>query len=193
MSTPKRLLSFRGFLYLALVGAGCLLLVLSSKQEAAPPKVTITEFSDFQCPYCKPAASVVEQVRQAYGDRVKLVLKQMPLPMHAQAFKAAQASVCAGAQDKFWEYHDLLFADQAGLDRNGLTAKAAKLQLDAKQFGSCLSSGKYKTPIQQDVQEGTSAGVNGTPGFFINGVFLNGVQPESALESLIKEQLAARP
>ena len=116
----------------------------------------------------------------------------MPLSqIHPFAYGAAEASRCAGEQGKFWEYHDLLFGDQAGLDRNGLIAKAAKLQLDAKQFDTCISSEKYKAQIQQDNQEGTRVGVNGTPGFFINGVFLNGAQPEFAFEKMIEEQLSA--
>ena len=88
-------------------------LLFTRKQQASASLVTITEFSDFQCPYCKRAATVVEQVRKAYGARVKVVFKQMPLPMHQHAFKAAQASVCAREQGKFWEYHDRLFAASA--------------------------------------------------------------------------------
>ena len=96
-----------------------------------------------------------------------------------------------GAQGKFWEYHDLLFADQGGLDHNGLIAKAAKLQLDAKRFEACVSSEKFKDQIQQDNQDGLRAGVSGTPGFFINGIFISGAQPEAAFDKIIDEQLAA--
>jgi len=85
-------------------------ILFTREQSAARTVVTLTEFSDFQCPYCKRAAGVVEQVRQTYGERVKVVFKQMPLPMHQQVFKVAQASVCAQDQGKFWEYHDRVFA-----------------------------------------------------------------------------------
>jgi len=94
-------------------------------------------------------------------------------------------------EGKFWEYHDLLFADQAGLEKNGLLSKAQMLKLDQKQFDACLSGGKYKAQVEQDAQDGRRVGLSGTPGFFINGVFLSGAQPESAFETLIKDELAA--
>jgi protein-disulfide isomerase len=155
-------------------------------------KVMIVEFSDFQCPYCGQVEATLKSVLAKHEGTVALAFRDLPLTqIHPLAQGAAEASRCAGEQGKFWEYHDLLFGDQAGLDRNGLVAKAAKLQLDAKQFDSCISSGKFKAQIQEDSQEGMRAGVNGTPGFFINGVFLNGAQPESAFEKAIQEQLAA--
>jgi len=127
-----------------------------------------------------------------HQDTVALAFRDLPLTgIHPFAQGAAEAARCAGEQGKFWEYHDLLFGDQGNLDRNGLIAKAAKLQLDAKQFDACISSEKFKAQVQQDNQEGTRAGVNGTPGFFINGVFLNGAQPEAAFEKAIQEQLTA--
>src|SRR4029077_2088810 len=122
-----------------------------------------------------------------HQDTVALAFRDYPLSIHPFAQGAAEASRCAGEQGRFWEYHDLLFGDQANLDRNGLIAKAAKLQLDAKQFDACVSSDKYKAAIQQDNQEGVRAGVSGTPGFFINGVFLSGAQPESAFEKAIQD------
>ena len=132
----------------------------------------------------------LKNVLAKHQDTVALAFRDYPLSqIHPLAQGAAEASRCAGEQGKFWEYHDLLFGDQAGLDRNGLIAKAAKLQLDAKQFDACISSEKYKAQIQQDNQEG----VNGTPVFFINGVFLNGAQPESAFEKAIQDQLALSP
>ena len=157
-------------------------------------KVMIVEFSDFQCPYCGRVEGTLKSVLAKHQDTVALAFRDYPLSqIHPFAYGAAEASRCAGEQGKFWEYHDLLFGDQNGLDRNGLIAKAAKLQLDAKQFDACISSEKYKTSIQQDNQEGMRAGVNGTPGFFINGVFLNGAQPESAFEKAIQEQLELSP
>jgi protein-disulfide isomerase len=155
-------------------------------------KVMIVEFSDFQCPYCGQVENTLKSVLAKHEGTVALAFRDMPITqIHPFAQGAAEAARCAGEQGKFWEYHDLLFGDQNGLDRNGLVAKAAKLQLDAKQFDSCLTAEKYKVQIQQDNQEGMRVGVSGTPGFFINGVFMSGAQPEAVFEKAIEEQLAA--
>jgi protein-disulfide isomerase len=157
-------------------------------------KVMIVEFSDFQCPYCRQVEATLKSVLAKHHDTVALAFRDLPLTqLHPLALGAAEASRCAAEQGKFWELHDAMFADQSGLDRNGLIEKARKLQLDEKQFEGCLSSEKYKAQILQDSQEGGNVGVSGTPGFFINGIFLNGAQPESAFEKLIEEQLAAAP
>jgi protein-disulfide isomerase len=155
-------------------------------------KVMIVEFSDFQCPYCGQVEATLKSVLAKHTDTVALAFRDMPITqIHSMAMGAAEAGRCAGEQGKFWELHDLMFADQAGLDKNGLVAKAQKLQLDEKQFDACLTAEKYKTQIQQDSQEGMRAGVSGTPGFFINGVFISGAQPETAFEKIIQEQLSA--
>jgi protein-disulfide isomerase len=155
-------------------------------------KVMIVEFSDFQCPYCGQVEATLKSVLAKHQDTVALAFRDMPITqIHPMAQGAAEASRCAGEQGKFWEMHDLMFADQGGLDRNGLIAKAAKLQLEAKQFDACLTSEKYKAQVQQDNQDGFRAGVSGTPGFFINGVFISGAQTESTFEKIIQEQLAA--
>jgi protein-disulfide isomerase len=157
-------------------------------------KVMIVEFSDFQCPFCGQVQGTLKSILAKHGESVALAFRDMPVSqIHPQAMGAAQAARCAGEQGKFWEYHDLLFADQAWLDKPGLVTKAQKLQLEEKQFDACIASEKYKAQIQQDSQEGMKAGVNGTPGFFINGVFISGAQPEAAFEKLIQEQLSARP
>jgi protein-disulfide isomerase len=157
-------------------------------------KVVIVEFSDFQCPFCGQVQGTLKSILAKHGESVALAFRDMPVSqIHPQAMGAAQAARCAGEQGKFWEYHDLLFAEQAWLDKPSLVTKAQKLQLEEKQFDACLASEKYKAQIQQDSQEGMKAGVNGTPGFFINGVFISGAQPEAAFEKLIQEQLAARP
>ena len=154
-------------------------------------RVMIVEFSDFQCPYCGQVEATLKDVLAKHQDTVALAFRDLPLTqIHPFAQGAAEAARCAGEQGKFWEYHDLLFGDQGSLDHNGLIAKAAKLQLNAKQFDACISSEKYKAQIQQDDQEGMRAGVSGTPGFFINGIFMSGAQPESAFEKAIEEQLA---
>jgi len=158
-------------------------------------KVMIVEFSDFQCPFCSQVQGTLKSVLAKHGDNAALAFRDMPVSqIHPMAMGAAQAARCAGEQGKFWEYHDLLFADQAGLEKPGLLSKAQKVQLDEKQFETCLSSEKYKPQIQEDIQEALRAGVSGTPGFFINGIFLSGAQPEATFEKLVEEQLAgARP
>jgi len=156
--------------------------------------VMIVEFSDYQCPYCGQVEATLKNVLAKHEGVVALAFRDMPIAqIHPFAQGAAEASRCAGEQGKFWEYHDLLFADQGSLDRNGLIAKAAKLRLDAKQFEGCISSEKFKAQVQQDSQEGMRAGVSGTPGFFINGIFMSGAQPEATFEKAIEEQLAASP
>lgn len=155
-------------------------------------KVMIVEFSDFQCPYCRQVTTTIKNVLSKHPDQVALAFRDYPLTaIHPQAYGAAEASRCALEQGKFWEYHDLLFSDQGGLEKAGLLASAKKLQLDEKQFDACLASGKFKAQIEQDTADGRRAGVTGTPGFFINGIFLSGAQPESAFEAVIKDELAA--
>jgi protein-disulfide isomerase len=155
-------------------------------------KVMIVEFADFQCPYCGAVQATLQSVLAKYPDTVALAYRDMPLSkIHPRARPAAEAARCAGEQGKFWEYHDLLFADQSNLDQDGLMDKARTLKLNEQQFESCLSSEKFKAQIQQDSQDGMRAGVSGTPGFFINGIFLSGSQPESAFENLVQEQLSA--
>ena len=104
---------------------------------------------------------------------------------------ALPISRCALEQGKFWEYHDLLFANPNKLNREGLAEQARSLKLDEKQFDSCLAGGKYKAQIEQDLQLGLRAGLTGTPGFFINGSMLSGNLPQEAFEKAIEAELAA--
>ncbi len=155
-------------------------------------KVTIVEFSDFQCPYCGAAYTTVEQLMQQYAGKVKLVFRQFPLPIHPQAEKAAEASLCAQDQGKFWEFHDLLFKNQKKLDVSDLKTYAGSAGLDAAKFATCLDSGEKKKQVDQDLEAGQAAGVNGTPAFFINGVFLNGAMPIEEFKKVIDPELASR-
>jgi protein-disulfide isomerase len=154
--------------------------------------VTIVEFADFQCPFCKKTEATLKEVLAKYNGRVKLAYRDFPLrEIHPHAEKAAEGARCAGEQGKFWEYHDTLLEDQSKLDEAGLVQRAARLKLDEKAFQACLASGKFKDKVEADLQEGTKAGVVGTPGFFIDGVFLNGAQPEAEFEKIIDTELAA--
>ena len=157
-------------------------------------RVMIVEFSDFQCPYCHQVQGALKSILAKHEGTVALAYRDMPISqIHPLAQGAAEAARCAGEQGKFWEMHDLMFADQIRLDRNGLIEKARSLQLDNKKFEACLTSEKYREKVSQDAQEGMRVGVTGTPGFFINGIFLNGAQAEAAFEKLIQEQLGTIP
>jgi protein-disulfide isomerase len=152
--------------------------------------ITIVEFSDFQCPYCGRVQPALNELRAKYADRVKIAYLDFPLlSIHPRAEPAAEAARCAGEQGKFWEYHDLLWASQSKLDDAALSERARTLNLDQQQFESCRASGKYRAKVEEDLQEGMKAGVSGTPGFFINGVFLNGAVPASAFEQIITDEL----
>jgi protein-disulfide isomerase len=155
--------------------------------------VTIIEFSDFSCPFCRKAEPNIAEVLSKYEGKVKLGYRDFPLrQIHPQAELAAEASRCAGEQGKYWEFHDLLFANPAEKqDRDSLREDARSLKLDEQNFDSCLNSGRSKPQIEEDLQLGTRAGVVGTPAFFVNGVFLNGAQPVEAFERIIEQELSS--
>src|SRR6266446_4830091 len=154
--------------------------------------VVILEFSDFQCPYCQAVEPTLKKLLAKYEGRVSLAYRDLPLrEIHPQAELAAEASRCAAEQGKFWEYHDLLFANPDKLNRAGVARMAENLVLNEGQFDACLSSGKYTKQIEQDLQDGIRAGVEGTPGIFINGILLSGAQPEAAFEKIIRAELEA--
>jgi protein-disulfide isomerase len=156
--------------------------------EGAP--VTIVEFSDFQCSYCKAVEGTLREILKNYPTQVRLVHRQYPIAtIHPDAFKASEAVLCAGAQGRFWEMHDLLFNEPGGLKEEALKARAAKLQLDASAFDACLQSGKFADRVRQDVREGSRAGVSGTPALFINGRPLTGAQPYAEIAKIIDEEL----
>jgi protein-disulfide isomerase len=155
-------------------------------------KVTIVEFSDFECPYCGAAHDTVEQVMNTYAGKVRLVYRQFPLSFHPHAAKAAEASLCAADQGKFWEYHDVLFKNQKKLEPTDLKAHATEVGMDAQKFGQCLDSGDKKKAVDADQQAGLAAGVGGTPAFFINGIFLNGAQPIDEFKKVIDGELASK-
>jgi protein-disulfide isomerase len=157
--------------------------------------VTIIEFSDFQCPFCKQAFATLKEVLARYPNQVRLAYRDFPLTqIHPQAQFAAEASHCAAEQGRYWDYHDQLFASGAQLDRASLAGYAHTLKLNEKKFEQCLSSGKFSTVIEKDIKEGTQAGVVATPTFFINGIYLNGAQPLESFARVIDEELArARP
>jgi protein-disulfide isomerase len=151
--------------------------------------VTIVEFSDFQCPFCSRLTPTLAEVEKKYGNKIRLVFRQYPLPFHQNAQKAAEASLCALDQGKFWELHDAMFSNQQELGVDQLKAKAASLGLNADKFNKCLDSGEKAAAIQADVKAGSAAGVNGTPAMFINGRFINGAVPIDQITTVIDDEL----
>lgn len=158
----------------------------------ADAKVTIVEFSDFQCPFCARGAALMEDLKKKYGNKIKVAFKNFPLPFHNHAKKAAEAALCAHEQkaSQFWKMHDKMFADQSGLARDGLVAKAVSLGLDKAKFEKCLDSGQFTKKVEADMEEGKKVGVKSTPTFFVNGKMVNGAQPIEVFSELIDEELA---
>jgi protein-disulfide isomerase len=157
---------------------------------AAAP-VTLVEFSDFQCPFCARVMPTLKKVKETYGDRVRIVWKDFPLTsIHPQAFKAAEAGQCAREQGKFWELHDVLFANQAALQPDDLKKHAAAVGVDLPKFNACFDASKYGERVQQQMSAGTQLGVGSTPSIFINGRLVSGAQPYEVFAGIIDEELA---
>jgi predicted DsbA family dithiol-disulfide isomerase len=152
--------------------------------------VTIVEFSDFECPYCGGLFPTLKQVEKNYPQQVRIVYRQFPLNnIHPYAQKAAEASLCANDQQKFWEFHDSMFANQRELSIADLKQRALDLKLDAQLFNQCLDSARHAAAIQADIQEGARNGVTGTPALFINGRLLSGNQPYAEIQDVIEDEL----
>ena len=152
-------------------------------------KVTIVEFSDFQCPFCGKAAATVDEVMKQYEGKVRLVFRHFPLDFHTEAPKAHEAAMCANEQGKFWEYHDVLFKNQQQLQPDQLKQHAQTLGLDGAKFNECLDSGKYAEAVKKDLEAGKKHGVSGTPAFFVNGRMLSGARPVEDFKRLIGAEL----
>jgi protein-disulfide isomerase len=170
--------------------------IVDVSAEDAPVKgpanapITIVEFSDFQCSYCKRVVNVLDQVLERYPDKVKLAFRDFPIAnIHPQAEKAAEAAHCAGEQGKFWEFHDLLFEKQDAIPTMNLAEHAKTLGLDVSTFQTCLDGRKYQEKVERNYAAGVKAGVSGTPAFFINGRLLSGAQPLEAFKAVIDEEL----
>jgi protein-disulfide isomerase len=152
-------------------------------------RVTVVAFSDFQCPFCSRAVPTMKQIEDTYKNKVRIAFKQMPLPFHDKAPLAAEASLAAHEQGKFWEYHDKLFANQQALDRPSLEKYAQEIGLNVAKFKAALDSGKFKKQVEDDSKLGASVGATGTPTFFVNGKILVGAQPFDKFKEMIDPEL----
>src|SRR5574340_928408 len=151
--------------------------------------ITIVEFSDYQCPYCVRAEPTVKDLMAAYPGKIRLVYRDYPLPSHELAPKAAEAAHCAGDQDKYWEMHDRLFASNGKLSVSDLKAYAREVGVDGAKFDKCLDSGEKGSVVALHQKAGETAGVSGTPAFFVNGRLISGAQPIEAFKTIIDQEL----
>jgi protein-disulfide isomerase len=154
--------------------------------------ITIVEYSDFQCPYCARVNPTLDRIRETYGDKVKIVFKDFPLPNHAEAPKAAEAAHCAGEQGKFWELHDRLFANQQALQLAAIKQQATTLGLDMAAFTQCLDSGKHASRVTENMKSGEALGVSSTPTLYVNGRPVIGAQSFEYFKAVIDEELARK-
>ena len=160
-----------------------------ARGPAAAP-ITIVEFSDFHCPYCRAVQPTLNQVMAKYPGKVRLVYRHFPLDsLHPQARRAAEASWCAAEQDMFWQFHDRIYASGPDASEDTLKRLAGEAGLDTAKFASCVASGRASASIEKDVEEGARHGVSGTPGFFVNGRSLSGNMPFDAFVRVIDEEL----
>lgn len=157
----------------------------------ADAPVTIIEFSDYQCPYCKRWYDTVNaRLLADYAGRIRFVYRDLPLSsIHPEAQAAAEAANCAGEQNAYWPYHDALFTGKYGLSLDAYTQYASELGLDVNAFNTCVAERRYQEEVNTDASVGASMGLNGTPTFFINGLKVVGAQPFEVFQQIIDNEL----
>jgi protein-disulfide isomerase len=156
--------------------------------EDAP--VTIVEFSDFQCPYCRRAGPIVHRIAEKYPTQVRVVYRHLPLDkLHPRARATAEASLCADDQGQFWAYHDLVFANPRALEDDDLLRYAAEVGADTDAFEACFESRTHARTVADDAAAAAAIGVTGTPAFVVNGIVLFGLQSEEDLDAVIRSEL----
>ncbi len=153
----------------------------------ADAPVTIIEYADYECPYCQRQQPVLDKIEADFNGKINFVYKDTPLPGHPHAEKAAEAARCAGAQGKFWEYHDQLFATKQ-LEIPQLKKLAGALKLDQEAFDKCLDSGEVAAKVKENINEALSLQIEGTPTFLVNGRYINGSMSYDELKKLIEEE-----
>jgi protein-disulfide isomerase len=154
--------------------------------ENAP--VRLVEFADYQCPYCAKVNPHIAKLREEFGDKVSVYFKDLPLQMHANARKAAEAARCAGDQNKFWEFHDQLFRS-AQLEVPQLKQQARDMKLDGDKFDKCLDEGTQASAVQKDLTDAQALGLSGTPAFFLNGQYFSGAVDYNTIRDMVNQQL----
>ena len=158
---------------------------------AAGAPVTLVEFSDFHCPFCKRVQGTLQQILDRYPGKVRHVFRDFPVDgLHPQARPAAEAARCAQDQGKFWEYHDALFSNPPRATPDDLRRYAEQAALDVPAFERCVAAGTHRAKVQREYEEGVRLGVTGTPAFFVNGRLLSGAQPLEAFARLIEDELS---
>jgi len=155
----------------------------------ANAKVVVVEWSDFQCPFCSRVVPTLKEIEKNYGDDVKVAFKHNALPMHKQARPAALSAEAAGKQGKFWEMHDLMFANAKELTDENFAKWAGELGLNVDQFKKDMADPALGKKVDDNQKQGTSLGARGTPAFFVNGRYLSGAQPFDAFKVLIDEEM----
>ena len=145
-------------------------------------------YDDFECPYCGKFQTTLIQAREEYEDEVRFVFRHFPLSFHANAHIAAVASECAAEQGKFWEFADALY-EQDSLGEDAYKAVASSLGLNMSDFNKCIISDKYDQKINSQMAAGSAAGIQGTPGSFINGELVSGAIPYESLKAIIDSKL----
>lgn len=155
----------------------------------ADAPVTIVTFNDFECPFCARGHATIVKLRARYGDQIRLVYKSNPLPFHRNAFLAARAAMAAGAQKRFWPFHDAVYATGAKFDEGTLMAIAKKVGLDTKRFARDIAGGSFDDAIDDDLALGAMLGVTGTPAYFVNGRPVEGALPELHFRLIVEEEL----
>jgi protein-disulfide isomerase len=156
--------------------------------EKAP--ITIVEFSDFHCPFCRRVLPTLAQLESQYRAKIKLVFRDFPIEnLHPGATKAHEAARCASEQGQFWVYHDKLFAGPAKSSPEIFKGLAAELGLDIDNFDTCFQSGRYQAAVKKDIEDGNRLGITGTPAFFINGRLISGAQPLETFARNIDDEL----
>lgn len=160
-------------------------------QGPANAPITIVEFSEFQCPFCKRTRPTLKKVMETYSGKVRYVFRDFPLSFHKEARDAATAANCAHEQKKYWEFNEKLFENQDKLGDELYQQTAKELSLDMAAFDKCFADKKKaNVEIDNDQNQGQDVGVSGTPAYFINGKFLSGAQPFEAFKEIIDEELA---
>jgi len=156
-------------------------------------KVTVIEFSDFQCPYCKRGKETVDELLKAYPNDVRVVFKHLPLAFHPHAMPAAKAATAAQKQGKFWEMHDALFNNQEKLSDEFYEAKAKELGLDVVKFKADFADPATEAQVKADMEIAQKHGIQGTPGFLVGGVAVRGAYPIDYFKTIVDRHLGKTP